>query len=172
MPEVTPYFQFVTRHAMRPRAELLSTLERIHLYFPCLPDLENTDAFTTLRIRPMPAMPDDIGLQGIMPVAKDATRNALGMMVTLGRAKNNDLVVPDRRVSKFHLYFRELGGEWSVVDANSTNGSRLDGVEMVPERSYPIRSGARIELSGGIMVHVLEPEDVCRMLEDAKAWAQ
>jgi pSer/pThr/pTyr-binding forkhead associated (FHA) protein len=54
------------------------------------------------------------------------------MMVTVGRAANNDIVLPYDSISKFHAYFSNVGNTWTLTDAKSTNGSfvmgrKLDG---------------------------------------------
>jgi pSer/pThr/pTyr-binding forkhead associated (FHA) protein len=46
-------------------------------------------------------------------------------MITVGRARNNDIVVPDALVSKLHAFFRCHDGQWSLEDAGSVNGTRV-----------------------------------------------
>jgi hypothetical protein len=55
-------------------------------------------------------------------------------MITLGRTANNDLVVSDTSVSKFHAFFRALpGGKGhELCDAGSKNGTWVGGVELAP----------------------------------------
>jgi hypothetical protein len=58
-------------------------------------------------------------------------------MVTIGRTANNDVILPDVSVSKFHAYFRLLGRERAqIVDAGSKNGTWLNGVRL-PARGEP-----------------------------------
>ena len=50
--------------------------------------------------------------------------NPFSMGITLGRAENNDIPLPDGSVSRFHAYFVQgARGSWSVVDAESRNGT-------------------------------------------------
>ncbi|MBI3723534.1 FHA domain-containing protein [bacterium] len=56
-----------------------------------------------------------------------STRNPFEQMVTVGRAENNDVVVKNASVSKFHAYFRVVGPAVWVHDAGSSNGTWLEG---------------------------------------------
>lgn len=68
-----------------------------------------------------------------------------GADVRLGRAAENDLVVDDGTLSRAHLHFnRDPAGLWTVRDAGSSNGSRLDDAPLTT-RPVPIAAGARIE---------------------------
>jgi pSer/pThr/pTyr-binding forkhead associated (FHA) protein len=44
-------------------------------------------------------------------------------MITVGRTENNDLVIPDEQVSKFHAFFRLVGDRVELTDAGSRNGT-------------------------------------------------
>jgi hypothetical protein len=76
--------------------------------------------------------------------------NAFEHMVTLGRAKNNDLLLPDPAVSKFHASFvRGSDGVWSVTDASS-NGTWLDGQKLEKGQPAVLRVGATINLANWV----------------------
>jgi len=169
MAVVQPYFEFAKRFAPLSEEAFTERVTRPHLYFPNLPELAPEEHFRTIRLVPG-AAPPDIGLQGILAVDK-AESNAFGMMITLGRAANNDLVVPDQRVSKFHAYLRRQGDTWTLTDANSTNGTRVDGVPVPPHQGVPLRSGAQIELSQAIEILFLEPPELYSKVLEARAWA-
>ena len=110
--------------------------------------------------------PADLGQRGIARLQKDEGLNVFSSMVTIGRAQNNDVVVPDKRVSKFHAYFREMDGGWSVTDANSTNGTEVEGLLLQSERSHRVRSGSSIVFSGVIECVFLEPEELLSLVRD------
>jgi hypothetical protein len=48
-------------------------------------------------------------------------------MITVGRTENNDLVVSDEQVSKFHAFFRLVGDRVELSDAGSRNGTFVAG---------------------------------------------
>jgi hypothetical protein len=70
----------------------------------------------------------------ILPVRK--IQGSFPSMITVGRTKNNDVVLADPLVSKFHAYFRLLDGAWLLADAGSVNGTRIGEVEL-PRRGQP-----------------------------------
>ena len=65
--------------------------------------------------------------------------------VTVGRVPNNDIVVPDTSVSKFHAYFKVEGERYFLADAGSRNGTRLNAMQ-VPAQG----KGRPVELIGGV----------------------
>lgn len=64
---------------------------------------------------------------------------------TLGRGLENDLILDDKRVSRYHAQLREIQGRLSVLDLESTNGTFVNG-ERVRERV--LHDGDRVSLGG------------------------
>jgi hypothetical protein len=96
----------------------------------------------------------------VFPLRKQAT-NAFGMMVTVGRAANNDIVFPYDGISKFHAYFSNLGGSWVLVDAKSTNGTFLEGRRLNPDAKEKIdtsRPTTEVSFSSSINCRLYSPE--------------
>ena len=84
----------------------------------------------------------------VLPVRK--VQPTFPSMITVGRARNNDIVVPDALVSKFHAFFRKLDdGSWGLADAGSANGTKLGDAEL-PAKGQPerVRAGDRITFGG------------------------
>ncbi len=79
----------------------------------------------------------------VLPVRKQ--QPTFPSMITVGRARNNDIVVPDALVSKFHAFFRCQDGQWSLEDAGSVNGTRV-GSTTVAYKGPPgaLRSGDHV----------------------------
>jgi pSer/pThr/pTyr-binding forkhead associated (FHA) protein len=72
-------------------------------------------------------------------------------MITIGRTPNNDVVLRDVTVSRFHAYFRHRvdpqGVEkWLVADAGSRNGSELAGTALEARREREVHSGAPVRI--------------------------
>ncbi len=128
------------------------------------PEGESAPTFATVRHTPYKDDQDPNDAQ-LLPIEKRGEANAFGMMVTLGRAPNNDLVIPDQRISKFHAYFRlSPDGAWTLSDASSRNGTALNGVLLEPQTSMPLESGASITLSDEVELVFLAPEDLYVMV--------
>jgi FHA domain len=82
----------------------------------------------------------------VVPV-KRTGRSPYPSMITVGRTRNNDVVLPDVVVSKFHAFFREEGGKYFLQDAESRNGTLIDGRPVPPKsagKAIAAPSGALI----------------------------
>jgi len=83
-------------------------------------------------------------------------------MITVGRAGNNDIVVPDALVSKFHAVFRVSDGKWGLVDLGSANGTRIGDTPLAPKGApHPLRSGDLIAFA----------DQSFRFLDAASLWS-
>jgi hypothetical protein len=79
-------------------------------------------------------------------LANPVTR--IGSVAEAGEIRN-DIVISDRAgtVSRTHCEVHNKNGKLYLVDCNSSNGTYLNGQRIMPRRYFPLRSGARIELS-------------------------
>ncbi len=86
-------------------------------------------------------------------------QNAFAFGITVGRTRNNDVVVEDNSVSRFHAYFvcDLRSGQWRLVDAESSNGTFLNEVALVPNTPTPVPDRSRIRF-GSITARFLLPE--------------
>jgi hypothetical protein len=66
--------------------------------------------------------------------------------ITIGRTGNNDIVIPEHSVSRFHAYVRRDATQWVVADAGSKNGSWLDGKALLARKERPLASHAVVRL--------------------------
>lgn len=75
--------------------------------------------------------------------ARKRGANPFTHMITIGRAKNNDIIISATDMSKFHAYLSQdpSTGSWTLTDSGSTNGSYLDGERLIARESYPLESG-------------------------------
>src|SRR5581483_7527233 len=94
----------------------------------------------------------------IYEVAKRKGANAFDHMITLGRAPNNDIVLLDASVSKFHLSFTRREEAWLVTDS-STHGTWLGGAKLERGVATPIESAAALSLARSVALRFLSPED-------------
>lgn len=93
------------------------------------------------------------GLLGVAPVVKREGVNPYASMITLGRARNNDVAITDISVSKLHAWIRRGDngtfheGDFSITDAGSRNGTFVNGVEVFREpHSLPVGAHLRLGL--------------------------
>lgn len=73
-------------------------------------------------------------------------------LVTVGRAPDNDVVVPDRSISRRHAFLkRGSDGGFLILDAGSSNGTTVNGANvMVRGAGQPtrVRAGDTVRLGG------------------------
>jgi hypothetical protein len=68
-------------------------------------------------------------------------------MIMLGRTTNNDIVVGDTSISKFHAFFRLAPGMIEVADAGSRNGTFVGGTRLQPKQMARLRPGDRVRFA-------------------------
>lgn len=72
-----------------------------------------------------------------------------GSELTIGRAADNDLVLPDGRVSRHHARLTGRRGTIIYLDLGSTNGSRVNGAAI---SELVLGEGDRIELGDSVIM--------------------
>lgn len=75
----------------------------------------------------------------VFPVRKAGkAANAFLMGITIGRTQNNDVVVSDDSVSRFHAYFdRDPASDlWRLVDMGSLNGTHVGPLRLTPNQPH------------------------------------
>jgi hypothetical protein len=65
---------------------------------------------------------------------------------TLGRSRDADIVLDDPNVSRKHAEVRPSSGSWIVRDLGSTNGVKVNGRRVDPDRPQSLKRGDVIEL--------------------------
>lgn len=76
------------------------------------------------------------------------------MMIRIGKAGDNDFVVNDSHVSRYHArLLQEEDGSWLLEDTRSTNGTFVNGVRIVRKRVVP---GDVIKLGDNCVLSLLE----------------
>jgi hypothetical protein len=98
------------------------------------------------------------------------TGRSVGHLVSVGRTANNDIVIADVSVSRFHAFLKEGQGDalW-IQDAGSTNGSSVNGRPVAAQgQGVPValKSGDRVKI-GHVELTFLEAELLIRLLGSA-----
>lgn len=80
-------------------------------------------------------------------LAVEKVRPTFPDMITIGRTDNNDLVIKDVSVSKFHAFLSVDDGSVAATDAGSRNGTRVDGKPLEPRAEpTPLSSGSTLRV--------------------------
>ncbi len=72
-----------------------------------------------------------------------------GSLLTIGRARDNGLVLHDTRVSRYHARIQARRGALVLSDLGSTNGSRVNGM---PVQEIVLGEGDRIEIGDTVLI--------------------
>jgi hypothetical protein len=85
----------------------------------------------------------------ILALALRKRQEAFANMITVGRAQNNDIVIPDISVSKFHAYFRvpneginPAHGRVQLCDSDSSNGTWLGDLRLPAKEAVVAQVGS------------------------------
>ena len=90
----------------------------------------------------------------VLPVVK-AAGNPYPDRVSVGRARNCDLVMRDPSVSKLHAHFRIGGPKLELVDIDSQNGTRVNGRALPPHQPASVANGDTI-LFGSVAAKLVD----------------
>lgn len=93
----------------------------------------------------------------LVPLEKRPGSNPFELMITVGRAGNNDIIADHASVSKFHAYFCRVGDRWAIVDAGSLNGTFVDAVRLRREERRVLHDEATVRLGDAVVLSYLEP---------------
>jgi len=93
--------------------------------------------------------------------------------IVIGRGAGADIRLPFRTVSEVHAVVHLQNANYVIVDNNSTNGTRVNGERLIPERPKALRNGDEIEVGGYLVsfstgVVVTEPITAERTAELAR----
>jgi DNA-binding response OmpR family regulator len=85
-----------------------------------------------------------------------------GEMTTIGRLDDNDVVVPDRWVSRHHAAIRRSGTRYEIVDLDSKNGLYVNGARV----TAPVRlqNGDQIAIAPHAMLTFVDSESTAPVL--------
>ena len=71
---------------------------------------------------------------------------------TIGRHSNNDLCIPDHRLSREHARIERFADAFYISDSDSSNGTILNGARL--SEAVIIRNGDRLNLGGGVEINI------------------
>ena len=91
----------------------------------------------------------------LLPIVK--TQATFPSMITVGRTENNDIVLGDATISRFHAFFRVTeGNSLELGDAGSRNGTWLAGLRLPPKGAVQsVKPGDAVRF-GNVVLTVLD----------------
>lgn len=90
------------------------------------------------------------------------TGRSVGHLVTIGRASNNDVAIPDLSISRFHAFLKPTAdGCWQMLDAGSTNGTSVNGHHVAQQghgEATSLKAGDNVRLGQVELTFLGAPE--------------
>lgn len=166
---MTPYETFLIRYGQMSQAAFLAEITCPHVLITQTAVARDSGFMTVKFTKELVTESGERRGITVLPVHKREGANAFGMMITIGRAANNDLVIEHQKISKFHAYFRQVGSDWRICDANSRNGTAVGEEIVAPgQDGLPVRSGQHVKLGKAVDLVFLAPSDLYnRVVRDA-----
>jgi hypothetical protein len=89
-------------------------------------------------------------------------------MIFVGRSANNDIVLPNKMVSKLHAYFSQVPGSGviQIVDMNSTNGTFVNGTRIAPSVKSSLQDEDVISFGPETKLEFFSPASFCQLLQE------
>ncbi len=83
---------------------------------------------------------------------------AFPMGITVGRAENNDIILEDHSVSRFHAFFQQdlATKAWKLVDAESKVGTWAGPLRLAPSQPQRLQPTTKLRF-GALELTYLEP---------------
>jgi pSer/pThr/pTyr-binding forkhead associated (FHA) protein len=98
----------------------------------------------------------------VFPVVK-APDNPWPERISVGRARNADVVLADGSVSKLHAHFKLGDSMISLADAGSRNGTRINTRKIPRSEEVRVRMGDTVTF-GRIQLTLLDAEALYRLV--------
>lgn len=110
------------------------------------------------RKRPTPA-------SGRLYKVEKSEANPFAQIITIGRAKNNDIVIDHNTVSKVHAFLSCVGGVWRIADQSSTNKTYLNGAEILPVKYHELHDNDKLSFGRDSYATFFMPESLWNFMK-------
>ena len=105
-------------------------------------------------------------IRQVLPVLKRET-NPYPDRISIGRARNCDIVLRNRSVSKLHAHFKyATGGKLEIVDLQSYNGTWVNGTHLKPNIGEPVSTGDEIQF-GMVTAQLVDAATLFHLVRDS-----
>ena len=132
----------------------------MQLYLVTMTDLdESSGQFSTVIAEPRRAPPTAATATRVANVARveKAPGNPYPDRISVGRARNCDVVMREPSVSKLHAHFRKTEHGLIIEDLGSQNGTRVNGVGIGAHQPEPVAPGDSIQL-GSVFCRLVDAD--------------
>ncbi len=125
---------------------------------------ESTDANFRFRTQSRASGGEVGGGEPVVIFLEKTKDNVMQRRVTVGRTSNNDVVLDDGSVSRFHAWFEKDEQGWWVADAGSKNGTQVAGKPLTAKQPKLVTSGTRVKI-GSLELTFLDTPGFMKLLK-------
>ncbi len=126
--------------------------------------LDDEDDDYQLRTQSGLSVPSIGGGDPMAVVIEKTKDNAFQRRITIGRTANNDIVLDDTSVSRFHAWIEQENATWVLVDAGSRNGSTVAGRKIVAKAPSVLTNGLVLRI-GALQLTYYTAQGFLEMLQ-------
>lgn len=113
-------------------------VESLTISQPITVVLGSASSGQALEVCPIAQQPSPLGTQPVAPPTRPVGETTVArpptavhtidqVVIGIGRATDNNVVLDDLLVSRHHAVLRRSGNQWELVDSNSANGTYVNG---------------------------------------------
>lgn len=102
-------------------------------------------------------------VEQIHEVVERKDSSAFGFL-TIGRSKENHVVINNRQVSKFHAVLHREGEGFTILDVGSSNGTTVNDEPLSARRQRTLAEGNVIVLADKALLRYVGPQDAYEWL--------
>ncbi len=111
---------------------------------------------------PGPASAGFLASSLVFPILQ-TNRSPIPDFVSIGRVRNNDIIITELSISKFHAYLRVTEAGYVIQDAGSSNGTSIDGRPLAGKESRRLELNSALRL-GGVDLSYIDAAALHRLL--------
>lgn len=143
-----PLLSWINKLLDDPKAFDLQLKNRSVLVYE--PRDQSEDSSSGHRLRTSSGVTNAIigGGDPLVCVLEKSKDNVFQRRVTMGRTTNNDIVLDDSSVSRFHGWLQKDDGtgKWAVTDAGSKNGTWVNSTRLTAKKPVTLENAARLRV--------------------------
>lgn len=119
------------------------------LLFETWPENENTASFRTRIVSDSDGGLVTGGDAQVIWIRK-RSEGAFSRLIGIGRTRNNDIVLPMAKVSKYHAYIQKdpETAAYTIADAGSKNGTLVDGIMLASRHPVELQDKTPVSFAG------------------------
>lgn len=107
---------------------------------------------------------EELNRFGLVLITKRPRNTQLPLMITVGRSESVDIALNFPTISKLHAFFYKVQSNWVLVDAGSSNGTRVEGKTLKARAPHTLREGHTIDFGFDVSCKFMHAKNLVSFL--------